>query len=177
MTAEEVIAEIVGHLAERQSPKDRLVPMANFFAMLGGPDRVYAVAEAIIARREGGWLAIAAHRSARLARKAAYEDDLLAASQEGRSLAAVSRDYGYSSQVSPTVKRDLGLHGSKRYMDRVRLVEVGRPGMTITELANAAGYRPDSLRNWVKYGHLQKLFVLRKDKSNVYRIAKVRRED
>ena len=96
MTAEEVIAEIVGHLAERQSPKDRLVPMANFFAMLGGPDRVYAVAEAIIARREGGWLAIAAHRSARLARKAAYEDDLLAASQEGRSLAAVSREYGYS---------------------------------------------------------------------------------
>jgi hypothetical protein len=48
--------------------------------------------------------------------------------------------------------------------------------MTITELARTAGYKPDSVRNWVRRGHLDELFVLRKGDDNVWRIAKVRKE-
>ena len=76
MTPEQVIAEVSGHLAERHSPKDPLVPLANFLAMLNGPERSYSDAEDMLLRRAGGPEAIAAHREARLERRSAYERDL-----------------------------------------------------------------------------------------------------
>ncbi len=177
MTREEVVAEVMAHLAGRTSPSDWLAPLANFYAMLSKPDRHYSTMRDALLHARGGPEAIAAHSAARRDRQAAYEAELAAASAAGRPLAAIAHAYGRHSSSAYVMAEKLGLKASRRYIDRSRLVEAAKPGMTITELAKAAGYNPGSLRNWVKYGHLEQLFVLRKAKGNVFRIAKVRRAD
>ena len=178
MTPEQVIAEVTSHLAQRSSPKDPLVPMANFLAMLNGPEKSYSDAEDMLLRRAGGREAIAAHREARLERRAAYERDLVAASEARRSLAAVSREYGFQCErIEYAMYRRLGLRRSVAPMERSRLLEVAQPGMTVAELARAAGYNVGSLRNWTKNGKLEELFVLHRPHNGIYRIRSVRDED
>jgi hypothetical protein len=54
MTPEQVIEEVMGHLGGRSSPKDPLVPLANFLAMLNGPERSYSDAEDMLRARPRG---------------------------------------------------------------------------------------------------------------------------
>lgn len=177
MTPEQVIAEVMGHLAQRSSPKDHLVPLANFLGMLNGQRR-HIDGQDMIARRPGGQEAIAAHRQARLERRQAYERDLVAASEAGLSLAVVARAYGYpTSRVARSIVQALALKRSTEPMDEARLVAVARIGMTVTELATAAGYNPDSLRNWLGNGRLAKLFVLGQRHTLVHYIKQIRSQE
>jgi hypothetical protein len=175
MTPEQVIAEVTSHLAQRSTPKDHLVPLANFLAMLvGGERRTHGGAQDIIRRRRGGREALEAHRQARQERKAAYEVDLLAARAAGLSVAVVAEEYG-RVKVSYSHVRRIGVDVSPMRLDPERVRLAARPGMTITELAAAAGYPRTGLENWLARGHLDVLFVMRKRKNNVFYVAKVRR--
>ena len=177
MTPEQVIVEVMEHLRGRSSPKEPLVPMTNFLAMLNGPEKSYSDAEDMLLRRAGGREAVAAHREARHERKAAYERDLVAASEARRSLAAVTREYGFQcGRIEYDMYRRLGLRRSVPRMERSRLLEVAQPGMTVAELARAAGYNVGSLRNWTKNGKLEELFVLYRPHNGIYRIRSVRKE-
>ena len=174
MTPEQVIAEVTSHLAQRSTPKDHLVPLANFLAMLvGGERRTHGGAQDIIRRRRGGREALEAHRQARQERLAAYEVELRAAHAAGLSLGDVAREYGNRRPSYSHLRRIVEFHPVRLDPEHVR--RVARPGMTITELAAAAGCRRDALANWLARGHLDVLFVLRKRKNNVFYVAKVRK--
>ena len=175
MTPEQVIEEVMGHLAQRSSPKDYLVPLANFLAMLaGGERRTHGGAQDIIRRRRGGREALEAHRQARQERKAAYEVELLAARAAGLSVAVVAKEFG-REKVSYSHLRRIGVDIDPMRLDPERVRLVARPGMTITELAAAAGYPRTGFENWLARGHLDVLFVMRKRKNNVFYVAKVRK--
>jgi hypothetical protein len=175
MTPEQVIAEVTSHLAQRRSPKDHLVPLANFLAMLaGGERRTHGGGQDIIRRRRGGREALEAHRQARQERKAAYEVELLAARTAGLSVAVVANEFG-REKVSYSHLRRIGVNIDPMRLDPERVRLAARPGMTITELAAAAGCPRTGLENWLARGHLDVLFVMRKRKNNVFYVARVRK--
>jgi hypothetical protein len=175
MTVDEVIAEVMAHLGTRRSVKDPLIPMANFFAMMtGGQRRPYSNAQDMVCRRWGGSEAIEQHRKARQERKAAYEAELLAAYAAGLSLAAVAQSYGHS-KVSYDQLRRIGCDIKQARLDPEHVRRVARVGMSIADLAVAAGYHRSALSNWLARGHLDVLFVMRKRKNNVFYVAKVRK--
>ncbi len=176
MTNEEVVAELVAHLAGRTSPADWLTPLANFYAMMDDADRAYSSLKKRLVMTPGGWEALKSHEVARREQQAAYKAELAAASAAGLPLAPVAYRYGRTTGAVYIAAEKLGLPSSRPTIEAERLLAAAKPSMTITELAKAAGYKPDSVRNWVRRGQLDELFVLRKGDDNVWRIAKVRKE-